>query len=195
MKRSIPVAVAVLLGLQTMLLAQQPMAPVPSGPGMVITGTMHTSAMLYGGWLKTAFDSIPAAKFGFHPTPQQQSIGYIAQHLEAANYLLCSRFGGMTRPVTAKDSLADTIKAQWPKDTLVARLKASLAFCHAAFAVVNDANLTDSIAAGPPGSGRKSVRARAVLIFVLDLVDHYSQLANYMRLNGMVPPSSFPALK
>ena len=195
MKRTIAIAVPVFLSVQTMLFAQQPMAPVPSGPGMVITGTMHTSAMLYGGWLKSAFDSIPASKFGFRPTPQQQSIGYIAQHLETANYLLCERFGGMTRPMTAKDSLADTIKALWPKDTLVARLKASLEFCHRAFAVVNNANLADSIAAGPPGSGRKSVRVRAVLIFVLDLVDHYSQLANYMRLNGMVPPSSFPALK
>ncbi len=195
MIRTRAIAAALVLGAPTMLFAQQPMAPVPSGPGMVITGTMHTSAMLYGGWLKTAFDSIPASKFGFRPTPQQQTIGYIAQHLEAANYLLCSRFGGLTPPMTARDSLADTIKAQWPKDTLVARLKASLEFCHRAFAAVNDANLTDSIAAGPPGSGRKSVRVRAVQIFVLDLADHYSQLANYMRLNGMVPPSSFPPLK
>jgi hypothetical protein len=186
---------AVLVIPQAILLAQQPAAPAPSAPGRVITETIHASGMLYGGWLMTAFDSIPASKYGFRPTPQQQTIGYIAQHLEDANYLLCSRFSGMPHPTTAKDSLPDTVKALWPKDTLVARLKASLDFCHRAFAMVNDANLTDSIAAGAPGSGRKAVRARAVLIFVLDLDDHYSQLANYMRLNGMVPPSSFPRLR
>ena len=35
-------------------------------------------------------------------------------------------------------------------------------------------------------------RARMVLVYVADLVDHYSQIANYMRLNGMLPPSSYP---
>jgi hypothetical protein len=195
MKRTISLAVVALALPHAMLLAQAPAAPVPSAPGRVITETMHASATLYSGWLMTAFDSIPAAKYGFKPTPVQQSVGYVAQHLEGANYYLCTRFAGMTHPETAKDSLADTVKALWPKDTLVARLKASFDFCQRAFATVTDANMTDSIPAGAPGSGRKAVRARAVLIFVLDLVDHYSQIANYMRLNNMVPPSSYPKPK
>jgi hypothetical protein len=44
----------------------------------------------------------------------------------------------------------------------------------------------------PGFGGRKMVRARLVDIFVLDLVDHYSQIAIYMRLNGMLPPSAYP---
>jgi hypothetical protein len=195
MKRTMLTAEVALLVLPALLLTQQPAAPAPSAPGRVITETMHAPGMMYGGWLRAAFDSIPESKYGFRPTPQQQTIGYIAQHLADANYVLCSRFGGMTHPMTAKDSLADTVKALWPKDTLVARLKASFEFCHNSFAAVNDANLADSISVGTPASPRKVVRARAVLIFVLDLVDHYSQLANYMRLNGMVPPSSYPRPK
>jgi ACS family hexuronate transporter-like MFS transporter len=41
-------------------------------------------------------------------------------------------------------------------------------------------------------NGRQAPKSRFVLIYVLDLVDHYSQMANYMRLNGMLPPSALP---
>src|SRR5436190_21868417 len=90
------------------------------------------SADGYGSRLVAAFDSIPATRYDYRPTPAQQSIGYIAQHLEQANYGLCERFSDLKHPRSAADSLADTVKAHWPKDTLVARLEASLRFCDAA---------------------------------------------------------------
>jgi hypothetical protein len=169
--------------------AQQP-AAAPQPTANPITQAFKTSGSRYAGWLTAAFDSIPAAKYGYKPTPVQQSVGYVAQHLENANYQLCSRFGGPAPVMTARDSLADTVKAAWPKDTLTARLKASFAYCDAALANVTDAKLTEEIPAGP--AGRTAVRARFVLGYVTDLVDHYSQIANYMRLNGMTPPSSMP---
>src|SRR2546423_9694183 len=184
MKRIRVLAVAALC-LPLTLAAQQPAA----NP---ITQAFKASGSRYAGWLTAAFDSIPASKYGFKPTPVQQSIGYVAQHLENANYQLCSRFGGPAPTMTARDSLADTVKANWPKDTLTTRLKASFAYCDAAMANVNDAKLAEEIPTGPAGSGRTAARARFVLGYVTDLVDHYSQMANYMRLNGMVPPSSAP---
>src|SRR5881396_3681817 len=87
------------------------------------------SADVYGSRLVAAFDSIPATRYDYRPTPAQQSIGYIAQHLEDANYSLCEHLGVLKHPRTPKDSLSDTVKAQWPKDTLVERLEASLRFC------------------------------------------------------------------
>jgi hypothetical protein len=57
---------------------------------------------------------------------------------------------------------------------------------------VDDAKLSEMIPVGPPAGGRTVLRARYVLIYVTDLVDHYSQIANYMRLNGLVPPSALP---
>ena len=146
----------------------------------------------FGSWLLTAFDSIPASRYDYKPTPAQQSIGYVAQHLEDANYALCTRFSGLARPMTAKDSLADTVKAKWPKDTLVARVRTSLLFCRDAIERVNDANLGDEYPVGPPGSGRTSTRARDLILLITDLADHYSQIANYMRLLGMIPPSALP---
>jgi DinB superfamily len=191
MKRIRVLAVAALVVPLT-LAAQQPAGAPQQPPANPITLAFKTSGARYAGLLTAAFDSIPANKYGYKPTPVQQSVGYVAQHLESANYLLCSRFGGPAPALTARDSLADTVKAMWPKDTLTTRLKASFAYCDAAMARVDDAKLADEVPFGPPGSGRTAARARYVLGYVTDLVDHYSQIANYMRLNGLVPPSSLP---
>lgn len=146
----------------------------------------------YGGWLVAAFDSIPASRYDYRPTPVQQSVGYIAQHLEDANYQLCARFGTTARVVTAKDSVADTVKARWPKDTLVARLRSSLVFCSREIDKLTDANLADTLMAGPPGAQQPVTRARYLILLVTDLAEHYAQLAAYMRLLGLVPPSALP---
>lgn len=135
-------------------------------------------ADIFGSRLVAAFDSIPEARYSYRPTPTQQTVGYIAQHLEDANYGLCTRLGNAKRPATAKDSLADTIKARWPKDTLVARLKASLLFCAD---ILEGLRPLDSPAV-----------ANVLLAFETDLAEHYAQLASYMRMLGLVPPSALP---
>src|SRR5216117_2031932 len=190
--KSIRVLAVAALALPSALAAQQP-SPPPQQP---VVNPIVTSFKLahtrYSGWLVAAFDSIPAAKYNYKPTPVQQTVGYVAQHLEDAIYQLCAPMNGDKRTMTAKDSLADTVKAMWPKDTLTARLKASFAYCDAAISRVEDSKLADPMPAGPPGSGRTVPRARYLLIYVMDLADDYSQIANYMRLNNMVPPSALP---
>jgi hypothetical protein len=157
------------------LSAQTPTTtPSPDG---VMTSFVRF-ADIFGSRLVAALDSIPAARYDYRPTPVQQTIGYIAQHVEGANYALCERLGDRKHPRTAKDSLADTIKARWPKDTLVARLAASLRFCDDAMEHVPR---LDSPAL-----------ANTLLAIETDLAEHYSQLAVYMRLLGMVPPSALP---
>lgn len=113
------------------LTAQSPSATGAS-PANGVARTFLSFGQPYGGWLLLAFDSIPASKYLFHPTPVQQSIGFIAQHLETANYELCSTFGTEKHVKSEKDALPDTIKASWPKDTLITRVRASLEFCAAA---------------------------------------------------------------
>jgi hypothetical protein len=146
----------------------------------------------YGSWLLAAFDSVPASKYDFRPTPVQQSVGYIAQHLESANYTLCSRFSGLRAPAHSGDALPDTVKARWPKDTLVAHLLASLQFCGAALNEVHDSTLANETPVDPVGSGRVTTRSRDIVLFLTDLAEHYNQIAGYMRLLGMVPPSALP---
>jgi hypothetical protein len=171
--------------------AQQPSAARSQPPASPITDTFKGFGY-YGGWLLAAFDSIPASRYGFKPTPAQQSVGYIAQHLENANYQLCDIIGGTRRSMTARDSLPDTVKAAWPKDTLVARLRASLVFCRDALDRLNDAKLAEEVTVGPPDNRRTAFRVRWVVLLLTDLAEHYAQLASYMRLMGMVPPSALP---
>ena len=143
--------------------------------------------------LAQAFDSIPEAKFSFKPTPAQQTIGFIAQHLANDNYLFCNQFGAMKQARSAKDSTtADSVKATWPKDSLVAKLKESFAFCGKALEQLEDSKLGDQVTLSFGGQSRQVVRAGMALGHAMDLTDHYSQIANYMRLNNMLPPTALP---
>jgi hypothetical protein len=166
----------------------------PAGPQKdPVTAVFRTRTMGLQRNLAQAFDSIPEAKFGYRPTPAQLTIGYIAQHLASDNYLFCNAFGPMKAQVEAKDTLtADSIKATWPRAELITKLKASFAFCEAAFAQLNDANLGETVELRFGANTRSVPRAQMVLGHALDMADHYSQIANYMRLNGMIPPTALP---
>jgi hypothetical protein len=59
-------------------------------------------------------------------------------------------------------------------------------------AQVDDAKLAEAITLTFGGQARPSTRVAMVLGHVLDIEDHYSQLANYMRLNNMLPPTALP---
>ena len=144
--------------------------------------------------LPQAFDSIPADKYGYKPTPAQQTIGYVAQHLANDNYFFCNEFGEKkaTRPAD-ETTTPDSVKATWPKDKLVASLKASIAFCEDAFTQIDDAKLAEMITvSGPNNTTRQVPRMGRVLGHAMDMQDHYAQIANYLRLNGMLPPSALP---
>jgi hypothetical protein len=186
-----PSYVAILaLALPMSLVAQQPSGGPPANP---ITTVFRTRTMSLQRNIAQAFDSIPEAKFGYKPTPAQLTIGYIAQHLVTDNYLFCNNFGAMKATQSAKDTTtADSVKAQWPKDTLVTKLKASFAFCETAFAQLDDAKLVDQVSMSFGGQARTVTRVSMVLGHVVDMADHYSQLANYMRLNGILPPTALP---
>jgi uncharacterized damage-inducible protein DinB len=178
------------LALPSSLFAQQPPSTPPANP---ITTVFRTRTLGLERNIAQAFDSIPESKFGYKPTPAQLSIGYIAQHVASDNYFFCNNFGSMKATLSAKDTTtADSIKAQWPKDTLVAKLKASFAFCENAFAQLDDAKLADQITMTFRGQSRSVTRAGMVLGHALDVADHYSQLANYMRLNNILPPTALP---
>src|SRR5690349_7121695 len=177
-------AVLVALALPLSLRAQQ---PTPSANP--ITDAFRARTMSLQRNLAQAFDSIPESLFGYKPTPAQLSIGYIAQHLANDNYLFCNAFGDMKATQAAEDTTtADSIKATWPKARLMERLNASFTFCENAFAQINDANLGDQVTLTFRGQSRNVTRASMVLGHVVDMADHYSQIANYMRLNNMIPP-------
>ena len=181
-------ALVLAMALPTGLAAQQ-----TSPPANPITEAFRGRTMTLHRNLAQAFDSIPAARFGYRPTPAQQTVGFIAQHLVTDNYLFCNAFGPMKATRAPADTAtADSVKATWPRETLVAQLKASFAFCESAFAQLDDAKLAEQVPVTFRGNTRNVTRASMVLGHTLDMADHYSQIANYMRLNGLLPPTALP---
>jgi hypothetical protein len=86
---------------------------------------------------------------------------------------------------------ADKFAGTDSKDKLVAGLKASFKFCETALGQIQDAQLGDSVEFF---GGRKVTKGMAGLITVADWADHYSQMAIYLRLNGLLPPTAKKAM-
>ena len=171
------------------LAAQQP-AGDPASP---MAGVFRRNITNTSRNIAQAFDSIPESKFSYKPTPAQLTIGFIAQHVASDNYFFCNNFGAAKATLTAEDTAtADSVKAKWPKAKLVSKLKESFAFCQTALGQVNDAALAETITLTFGAQSQQRPRISMLLGHAVDLADHYSQLANYMRLNNMLPPTALP---
>lgn len=167
-------------------------AQAGSAPANPITASFRGRIAALHRNLAQAFDSIPESLFTYKPTPAQLSIGYIAQHLASDNSFFCNNFGDKKAPAIEGADVADSVRATWSKQRLIDNLKSSFAFCDDAFAQLTDASLADQVTITFNNNSRQVTRSAMVLGHALDLADHYSQLANYMRLNGILPPTALP---
>ncbi len=128
-----------------------------------------------------AAEEMPADKYGYKPTPQQRTFGEIVLHVAQANEIVCSHLAGKAEPTEAK------LEGSAAKDALVARLKRSFEFCETSLKNTTDANLGETI----PFFGKLTTsRANEMMEIGADLADHYGALAQYLRLNGMLPPTA-----
>jgi uncharacterized damage-inducible protein DinB len=130
--------------------------------------------------LIAAAEEFPADKYSYKPTTAQMSVGGIAAHLAQGNDYLCGAIGGVKAPTRTKIAGTDS------KEVLLARLRETFAFCDQALASLNDSNLGEAL----PFFGRKMSRASVMTLTTGDWADHYSQYANYLRINGMLPPTA-----
>lgn len=132
--------------------------------------------------LPAALETFPADKWSYKPTAEQMTVGAIAVHLAEGNDQLCGTISGQAAPT--REKVADTDA----KEKLMARLKETFEFCNSTLAKLDDSKLADKL----PLFGQQFSRAMVILITVGDWDDHYSQLSNYLRLNGMLPPTAQP---
>ena len=176
MRRSILSTVVALI-LPAALSAQAAMASTnPTVDAAKMTGGRAAKMII------AAAEQVPAEKLGYKPTDAQMSFGQIWAHLVEANYAICAAIGGTKAPAMTE------LKGTESKDVLVTALKGSFTFCDDALAKANNMPLGDEVDLG----FMKGSRAFSLFVYVADLSDHYSQVANYMRLNGMLPPSAQP---
>ena len=178
----------IVVALLPQALAAQTPAATTAPPAAPATSTSPVSDALrnmqqrFARNLIAAAEAMPADKYNYRPTPAQMSFAQIQVHLaNEGNDVLCSKTAGVAAPQrTPVDSTAT-------KEQLVARLKETFQFCESAFAKMDDSKLGEQIQLFGPNPFS---RAAAVLITVGDWADHYSQEANYLRLNGLVPPTA-----
>ena len=134
-------------------------------------------------FIAAAADEMPADKYSYHPTAEQWSFGKIVSHVATVNFLVCSMISGTPAPQDQKVTETDS------KEKMASALQASFDFCSKALANVQDSQMGDTVKFF---GGREVPRARALFELTGDLQDHYSQLAGYLRLNGLLPPSAKP---
>lgn len=164
--------------------AAPPAAPTAAPSTNPVTDALRQQEQRFARILVAAAEAMPAEKYNYRPTPAQMSFAMIQVHLaQEGNDLLCGKVAGMTPP---QRPAADTTQT---KEQLVARLKETFAFCEQAFARLDDSKLAQPIQLFGPNP---FTLAAAMFITVGDWADHYSQEANYLRLNGVLPPTARP---
>jgi hypothetical protein len=128
-----------------------------------------------------AAEEMPAQKYGFKPTRAQMSFEDVIGHISAGNDALCSSIGGVAPPKRSP------VAAGAQKERLVDQLRVTFQFCQSALAKVNDSRLGQKV---PYLGGQELSRAQVMLAAAEEWGGHYSQLAVYLRLNGLVPPTA-----
>ncbi len=130
--------------------------------------------------LVASAEEMPADKYGFKPTPAQMSFGQVVLHVARDNDEACPPIGGTKAPEREKLTPTDD------KAKLVARLRDSFAFCDQSVAHVNDSDLGGQVSA----FGVTWTRVALMNERMEDWADHYSQMAIYLRLNKLLPPTA-----
>jgi hypothetical protein len=124
--------------------------------------------------LEAAADAMPAAKFGFKLTEGQMSFGEWLNHSTDRNYTDCATLKGEPVPEAAKKVAGLKDKAEVSQ-----ALKDSLAYCAAAIEGTDD----QKVLASPQ-------MTYALLHVVVHNNEIYGNIAGYLRVSGIVPPST-----
>ena len=142
----------------------------------------------------SAVDAMPADKFGFAPTDGEftgvRTFGQQVKHLAAANHILAAAALGEEPPANAGDEAGpETVRT---KDEILNYLNGSFAHLSKAIDAIGQPNV--SVNASPISPLKKSEVTRSALIVevLVHGADHYGQIVEYLRMNGVVPPAGRP---
>jgi uncharacterized damage-inducible protein DinB len=132
--------------------------------------------------LAEAAASMPANEF--KPTPQVRSFGELVGHVATANYYFCSQAKGQKSPSTVNYEQASG------KAALVKAMNDSLAYCDGVYSATTDTNFNAPVQTPGPGGARETTRGAVLVFNTAHNNEHYGNLVVYLRLKGLVPPST-----
>lgn len=142
-------------------------------------GSVRPLYEIVRGYIHRAADQMPEADYAFRPTPEVRSFGQLLGHIANARYMFCAMVKGEASPA-GRNFEEVTAKAD-----LIAALNASAAYCDEAYGIT-DAKSLEPLTI----FGRQSTRLGALTFNAVHDWEHYGNIVTYMRLKGMVPPSS-----
>jgi uncharacterized damage-inducible protein DinB len=125
-------------------------------------------------------DKVPDEMWSFQPTPEVRTFAQLFAHIADGQYEFCSM---ATEGKMVDKGIEKTAKT---KAEIVAALKAAFGYCEAAYAKITDASAVETV----PAFGQKATRIGIMDFNITHTYEHYGNLVTYMRIKGIVPPSS-----
>lgn len=158
--------------------AQAPAASA-SAPNPISSGQKFLHSMVKNNIIRSA-EKMPEENYSFKPTPEVRSFGQILGHVADAQYLFCSAVLGKPNPAPGIE------KSKTTKADLVQALKDAFAYCDQAYDGMTDAQ------AGAPVKffGAEQAKVTVLAFNTAHNNEHYGNIVTYLRIKGLVPPSS-----
>jgi hypothetical protein len=129
-----------------------------------------------------AAEKMPEEAYSFKPTPEMEAFG--ARMIHIANQIgTCSAMTGERKPNPAAGKTA--------KADIVAGLKASFEACDAAWEIMNDKTAIEMVAGR---GGQQSSKLSGLIRNTTHNTEMYGYISVYLRLKGVVPPTSDRAM-
>jgi len=172
MKR-FPALLVLLLGSPVALLAQAG----PADPGIAALRENWKGMIQY---ITKAAEELSEADYAYRPVETVRTFGQIIGHVAGSQNLMCAAALGDAQPAEDAVERAATTKA-----ALVKALQESTAYCEKAYAITPAA-----ASASVDLFGQPMTRYGAITLNAVHDGEHYGNIVTYMRMKGMVPPSS-----
>jgi uncharacterized damage-inducible protein DinB len=131
-----------------------------------------------------AAEKVPEEHYAFKPTPEVRCFAEVVGHLVDANWLLCR-----AAHENKFEIKQDHEKKPGSKADLIAAFRKSVEYCETAFEAMTDANGTTGVKLG---GERLTPKLMVLASNNSHAWEHYGNLVTYMRLKGIVPPTSEP---
>jgi uncharacterized damage-inducible protein DinB len=168
-----------LLALPAAASAQQAAAAAPAASDAGVAGLREQWRQVTA-YVTTAAEELPEADYAYKPVATVRSFGQLFGHVAGAQYMMCA--AALGEPARAEDAVE---KAATTKAALVQALKESTAYCARAYA-------QPAAATGATIElfGQRQSRAQVLALNAVHNGEHYGNIVTYMRMKGLVPPSS-----